>query len=258
VAPLALCDDRGRYAPLVTDPGAIVREGFDALGERYLVWQLENEEDPRRPYLERFMNELPNGARVLDLGCGPGVPATRLLVERFDLTGVDFSAAQVELARSRVPEARFIEADLCEVDFPRGAFDGVTSLFAVSHTPRAGHEGLFRRIAGWLRPGGLFLVNFRAGERNDLIYEWGGVRMYASNYDAETNRRLLRQTGFELIVDEIAVLRSSSGDVPYLWVMGATTAPPEAVASSPLIAGENCSRFSSVSCKSRARLPTRR
>ena len=160
----------------LSDPGGIVREGFDALGERYLGWQLEAEEDPRRPYLERFMKELPGGARVLDLGCGPGIPATRLLVERFDLTGVDFSAAQVELARSRVPEARFIEADLCEVDFPRESFDGVTSLFAVSHTPRAGHEGLFRRIAGWLRAGGLFLANFRARERNNLVYEWAVSR----------------------------------------------------------------------------------
>jgi SAM-dependent methyltransferase len=209
----------------LSDPAGIVREGFDALGERYLAWQLEVEEDPRRPYLERFMNELLGGARVLDLGCGPGVPATRLLAERFDVTGVDFSAAQVELARARVPEARIIEADLGEVDFPRGAFDGVTSLFAVSHTPRAGHEELFRRVAGWLRPGGLFLTNFRARERNDLVYDWGGVQMYSSNYDAETSRRLLRQAGFELILDEIAALRRPSGDVPYLWMMGRTPVP---------------------------------
>jgi SAM-dependent methyltransferase len=100
----------------VSDPGGIVQEGFDALGERYLVWQLEAEEDPRRPYLERFMNELPGGARVLDLGCGPGVPTTQLLAEHFDLTGVDFSAAQIELARSRVPEARFIEANLSKAN----------------------------------------------------------------------------------------------------------------------------------------------
>lgn len=213
----------------MSDPGGIVRAGFDALGERYLAWQLEAEEDPRRPYLERFVNELSGGARVLDLGCGPGVPATRLLAERFDLTGVDFSPAQVELARSRIPEARFIEANLCEVDFPSGAFDAVISLFGVSHTPRAGHEALFRRIAGWLRPGGLLLVNFRARERNNLVYEWGGVQMYASNYDAETNRRLLRQAGFELIVDEIADLRSSSGDVPYLWVMARPASPDPVV-----------------------------
>jgi len=55
----------------------------------------------------------------------------------------------------------------------------------------------------------------------------GGVQRYSSNYNAETTRRLLRQAGFELIVDEIAALRNSSGDVPYLWVMGRTMAAAE-------------------------------
>jgi SAM-dependent methyltransferase len=204
----------------VSAPDEIVREGFDALGERYLAWQLERETEPRLPYLQRFASELADGSRVLDLGCGPGVPATKFLAERFDVTGVDVSEAQLALARTHVPGARFVRGELAEVSFPDGSFDGITALFVVAHSPRAGHGALFRRIAGWLRPGGLFLASMPALERKDFVRNWGGVRMYSSNYDADTTRRLLREAGFELVLDELVALREIPDSPPYLWVMG--------------------------------------
>jgi hypothetical protein len=62
--------------------------------------------------------------------------------------------------------------------------------------------------------GGVFLASFRALERENLVYEWGGVQMYASNHDAETTRRLLREAGFELVLDEIETLRAFPGEAP--------------------------------------------
>ena len=202
------------------DTSTIVREGFDALGESYLVWQLAVDQDPRLPYLERFMSELPDGARVLDLGCGPGVAATARLARRFDVTGVDISEVQLELARARIPKARFVQGDLCELDFPAGSFDGITAFFVLAHTPRDEHEALLRRIAGWLSPGGLLLASFPAVARDDLVREWGGVAMYSSSHDAETTRSLLRRSGLELVVDDVAILRQSRGAPAYLWVIG--------------------------------------
>ena len=210
----------------MNDPRELVRQGFDALGGRYLEWQLEAREDPRAPYLERFMRELPAGSSVLDLGCGPGVPATQLLAERFDVTGVDVSEVQLELACARVPGAHFIQADLAEISFPPGSFDGVMALFALSHIPRAEHEAVLWKVADWLRPGGLFLVNSRARVREDAVREWGGVQMYSWNHDAETNRRLLCAAGFELVVDEITDFQLAGGLVPFLWVIGRKTELP--------------------------------
>jgi SAM-dependent methyltransferase len=209
----------------VTDPSDIVQQGFDALGERYLAWQQERAEDPRRPYLDRFTSELPEGARVLDLGCGPGFPVTRLLAERFDATGVDISGEQLRLARMQAPGARFVQADIAELTLPEGSFEGITALFSLSHTPRAGHAMLFARIASWLTPGGLFLGSFRAQERRDVVHPWGGVPMYSSNYGAETSRRLLREAGLELVLDEVRDLAEPEGDVAYLWVMARRRTP---------------------------------
>ena len=52
------------------------------------------------------------GVAVLDLGCGCGVPVARRLARRYAVTGVDLSPVQVERARTLVPNATFICADM--------------------------------------------------------------------------------------------------------------------------------------------------
>ena len=42
--------------------------------------------------------------RVLDLGCGAGVPIARRLAERYKVTGVDISERQIMLVRRNVPK----------------------------------------------------------------------------------------------------------------------------------------------------------
>lgn len=49
--------------------------------------------------MEILRAALPEGARVLELGCGSGNITTRRLAERFIVTGMDISARQIELAQ---------------------------------------------------------------------------------------------------------------------------------------------------------------
>ena len=105
------------------------------MAEHYLSWGRRVEDDPRARFVEEFSRRLPEGAQVLDLGCGAGVPSTQLLAERFRVVGVDISQAQLRLARENVPQASFIQADLFELDFPDAAFAGITA-FTRSRTFR--------------------------------------------------------------------------------------------------------------------------
>jgi cyclopropane fatty-acyl-phospholipid synthase-like methyltransferase len=79
---------------------------------RFDEWQKEVVGSPRMRYLDKLLALLPPRPDVLELGCGAGVESTRVLAERGRSTGVDISEAQLELARERVPPARFICADL--------------------------------------------------------------------------------------------------------------------------------------------------
>ena len=68
------------------------------MAERYQAWGARVQGDPRDRFLDLLMARLAPGGRVLDLGCGAGLPSTLRLSERFDVTGVDVSAEQLRRA----------------------------------------------------------------------------------------------------------------------------------------------------------------
>lgn len=210
------------YASVVDDAVAIVSAGYDALADRFLDWAGRVEGDPRERFCAALAARLPPSARVLDLGCGAGLPSTRALAERYDVVGVDVSPEQVARARANVPAATVVCADLAAVSFPDASFDAVSAFYSISHVPRALHAALFGRIARWLAPGGWLLASLGAGDGPDWRGDWLGVPMFFSAFDADTNRRLLRDAGFRLELDEVVTMREPEGEVAFLWVLART------------------------------------
>jgi SAM-dependent methyltransferase len=104
-----------------------------------------------------------DGGQVVDLGCGSGIWAAALLRAGYAVTGLDLSSAMLALARQVAPGARFVRASAYNFDFP--ACDAVTAIGEVlSYLPPGAKPApslprLFRRIAGALRPGGLFVFD---------------------------------------------------------------------------------------------------
>jgi trans-aconitate methyltransferase len=137
----------------------VVERGYDALADRFLEWSQAVQDDPRPRLVERFMEGVPAGAEVVDLGCGAGVPTTARLAERFAVTGVDISAEQLRRARRLVPGARFVHADMTAFDPGEGSVDGVTACYSLTHLPADRQPEMLRRIASWLRPGGVVLAS---------------------------------------------------------------------------------------------------
>ena len=197
----------------------IVAQGYDRMSQRYLEWSSRIEDDPRSLMVARMAERLLDGARVLELGCGAGMPSTKELARRFRVTGIDISQAQLEMARRNVPGAEFVAADAAALEMPDESFDGVVALYALSHVPREEHAQLFARINHWLVPGGLFLTSLGAIDSPDWTGEWLGEPMFFSGYDADTNRHLLRAAGFEFLIDETLVTREPDGDARFLWVL---------------------------------------
>lgn len=107
-------------------------------------------------------SQLPAGARILDLGCGPGF-YTRLLSERgFRCTGVDFSPASIEWARQQAQRAGqnidYIQQDI-RTYCPQAPFDFIMMTFGELNVfSAADAQALFSRCARWLVPGGRLLA----------------------------------------------------------------------------------------------------
>jgi SAM-dependent methyltransferase len=198
----------------------LVARGYDQVALRYAAWQVEG--NPAMRFVRDLDARLRDGADVLELGCGRGVPVTRELAKRHRVTGVDISAAQIELARHHVPEASFVHADYTALDVATGSFDAVVAVLTLTHVPREEHPELLTRIGGWLHDGGFLLCSLGVGDVPGTIDDdWLGARMYFSHYDADTNRRLVRAAGFELVRDEVVTMQEEShGDASFLWVLG--------------------------------------
>ena len=198
---------------MTDDPKAAVRDGYDRVSYAYRGDDGAGAEE-YEAHLGPILRLVPAGSAVLELGCGAGIPGTRLLASRFDVTGVDISPVQIERARRLVPEARFLVADMTTLDVPAATFSAVVALYAIIHVPRAEQPALFRAIHRWLVPGGYLLatVGYEAWEGTEDDWLGAGARMYWSHADEETYRRWLGEAGFE-IVERRFVPEGTSGHV---------------------------------------------
>jgi ubiquinone/menaquinone biosynthesis C-methylase UbiE len=174
-----------------------VKESYNAIASRYLAERTRDSEDVR--LLKEFSERLPDDAKVLDAGCGAGIPISQMLSERFQVTGVDFSEAQVDLAKKNVPKAQFLCEDMTKLDFAEATFDGITSYYAIIHIPREEHQKLLANFYRILKPGGLALLCLGAEHLIDDVDEnYLGTRMYWSHYDTETYLNMLKDCGFSI------------------------------------------------------------
>lgn len=150
--------------------------------------------------LNLVTERLSPNAKVLDVGCGAGIPVARHLAATFSLTGIDIAANMIALAEKNVPTAKFVIADAMEAEFPACSFDAIVSFYAIFHIPRQEHLNLFRRFAHWLRPGGLLL--FTVAEKDDgpgyTEDDFLGETMYWSNFSPSTYEKFLTETGFQI------------------------------------------------------------
>jgi SAM-dependent methyltransferase len=205
---------------VVRNPKEIVARGYDAIALRYAEWA-GAVVSPALDWLRELDSRLPDGADVLELGCGRGVPGTRELARRHRVTGVDISAVQIELARHHVPEASFVRADAIELDIAPGSLDAVVALYFFGHVPVDEQRELVGRIAVWLKEGGLLLATVGAGAAGEEVDpDWLGTPMFFASLGRDSYIPLLRECGLEPLRDEVIVHQEPGhGDVAFHWVL---------------------------------------
>lgn len=202
------------------DPKSLVASSYDRIAERHREWAAGTRAAERERYAAVLLDALPDGADVLELGCGTAGPTTARLAERFRLTGVDISARSIDLARMNVPRARFVHADMTAVAFAPESFDAVAAFYSIIHVPRQEHAGLLDEIATWLRPGGVFVASFGMGGGADGFEDdWLGAPMFWSGHPPDVTQRLVRDAGLEIVGVRVEVADEDGQPVPFLWVV---------------------------------------
>jgi len=179
----------------------LVCRGYDAISHAYRSddGAANAGTDEHTDNYERWVDELAQllapGAKILDLGCGAGVPATRRLAKKnFEVLGLDISAVQIERARQLVPGATFEQADMVTWEHAPAAFDAVVSFYALIHVPLQDQQKLFPKIHRWLRRGG-YLLAIVGFERWTGVEDYFGTAMFWDHADRDTYLTWLTEAG---------------------------------------------------------------
>ena len=163
--------------------------------------------EKREPALESFMERLPNGARVLDWGCGPGNSAAKLRDAGFETVATDASAEMVKLAKQTYDlDVRLESFDQLTSE---NDYDGIWANFSLLHASRAEFPTYLAAAHKALKPGGAFHIGMKLGEgeARDSI---GRFYVY---YSLDGLKSLLSDAGFTVISERTGETKGLAGQV---------------------------------------------
>ncbi|MEO8182033.1 MAG: class I SAM-dependent methyltransferase [Deltaproteobacteria bacterium] len=194
-----------------------LRQAYDRdAGRRHQLEDLQW----RLGVLDRWLSELPSAPRLLELGAGTGQLALHAQARGASVQAVDLSPQNVARCRERGIEAQVGNFRALDALDALGLFDGVYSINALLHVPRAEHAGVLSAVCRRLVPGGsLLLVNW-GGQDSEGLYEADSChppRFFSLYDDARFNA--LEFEGFEATRRELLKEHAADGLHPQLLVL---------------------------------------
>lgn len=138
------------------------KQTLDVYAQEAAKYATRDRKERADGFLEPFIAMMPPGAVILDLGCGAGWAGAVMQEKGFDVHGLDASPEMAALAQARLKRpvriASFESVDEIAV------YDGIWASGALLHVPKAEMPELLVKLARALKPGGLLLATFKAGD----------------------------------------------------------------------------------------------
>lgn len=165
--------------------------------------------------LRAFLDLLPSGGAVLDLGCGPARASVWMRSEGFHPDPVDASQGMIDLANATHDiGARLLTFD--QIDMV-AAYDGVWANFSLLHAPRDSLPRHLAAVARALKPGGHLHIGMKTGtgsarDRIDRLYTYVTLPEL---------RGLLGGAGFTILFEKEGEEMGSAGTIDPIVTMRA-------------------------------------
>jgi len=178
-----------------------VREGYNKIAVDYSI---KRDQFKNLKYLEKLNTLLKPNSTILDVGCGAGIPIDKYFIEKgHKVIGIDISDKQIELAKKNVPKAKFEIKDISDLKENEYRVEAVVSFYTIFHLKRETHAGIFKKINSFLPKGGLILVTMGSTDWEGTEDDFHGVKMFWSHYDNKRNSEIIKNAGFEILLNEI-------------------------------------------------------
>lgn len=194
-------------APQRSDLAWLEREAaqaraYDEIGARYDEAFPHKEGQLR--CVERLLERLEPGARVLDVGSGTGLPTARQLVDAgCEVTCLDLAPGMLELARANVPGAQYLLGDVLDLPDEPGRYEAVVAFFSLLNLPRVRMRTAMELIGRVLTPRGWFALAMVEADVDDVAIPFLGSRLRVTGFLRDDLRALLRDSGFEIAHEHV-------------------------------------------------------
>jgi SAM-dependent methyltransferase len=198
-----LDDTRISYDTVAEAYSHFVRDALD--GQPYLLVALSL-------FAERVQAR--GGGPVADVGCGPGHVTAHMQGQGLDVFGIDLSPGMIEVARRSNPGLRFEVGSMTDLDLADASVAGLLAFWSLIHIPDEAVPVVLKEFRRVVRPGGLVLIGFHAGEGSRLKTEgYGGhpMNVYVHRRTPARVSEWLREAGFTV---EAELLIGPLSDAP--------------------------------------------
>jgi predicted TPR repeat methyltransferase len=176
--------------------------GFDAIGIQYDEVFPHKEGQIRT--VEQLLERVSAGARVLDLGCGTGVPTARQLVDGgCEVTGVDISEVMLEQARRNVPEATLLQRDIVDAVATTDRFDAVVVFFSLLMLPRDHIVDVLNALHDVITPSGWLAIGMVEADLDDVPVPFLGAPLRVTAWPRDQLKRVVTDAGFAIEMEDV-------------------------------------------------------
>lgn len=151
--------------------------------------------------VRKWARTLPPGATVLDLGCGSGLPITKVLAdEGLDVAAIDASPSLVQAFRVNLPQIPVACEAVEDTEFFGRKFDGVVAWGLIFLLPAEEQRRLIQRVAAVLRSEGRFLFT-ACGVTEPVVWNDAMTGLESRSLGFAEYRRELLAAGLSLVAE---------------------------------------------------------
>lgn len=168
---------------------------------------------PPSTSLLAFIQTIPRGGRVLDLGCGPGHAAAEMAQSGLKVDAIDGSQKMVD-ATNEYTDVHAWKATFHDIP-SKPVYDGIYANFSLLHAKRLDFLNHVKSCHGAIVQGGTFHLGMKlgAGEKRDSL-----GRFY-TYYSVVELTEILTKSGFMLDYKEEGEELGLAGDVePFVMI----------------------------------------
>jgi ubiquinone/menaquinone biosynthesis C-methylase UbiE len=202
----------------ITDTYEETRQVYESIGDKYA-------KDVSNTYpqeLKEFVNLLLPDSKVLEVGCAAGRDAKIFADAGMKIIGTDNSDTLLKQARQLVPQGKFLNMDMRNLDFDNEEFDAIWANAVLLHAQRADIPAIMKNFNRMLKIGGKLHIRVKEGKGEGYKTEKlsQGSKRFFTYFTQSEMEQLMIDNGFKVIRSEIMQDEQGRQDTKWISIWG--------------------------------------